>query len=381
MFPIILQTTSLYTNNVVLIFGALLLASLGFWYYTLQKKNPNLDFGPLIATAMVSKHETFFMLVIFAEYIFAAIIASTVHGTAPDAVEMSPLGRIGMHLIISVVGTIAQFTLARDVAVQFIKQGSGERIGNLYVLIVITIVAFFVPYANLMLIASSNGESLAFDMWIYSMNPFVSESAMQAKFITLGFPPNYRPWQNLSNAMHVTIVSSFLVHYLLTTIEAARTMSSPQRRKILMDRVLAEQKLPEEEKKKTPGAIAKTPDGIATKSPMRGEEQTVTQIIPNASFLLKRLGYSDNTKIGHLANDIQKKIIAAGEKDSINLSYRMAQLVARARTIDASADTDKKAQKDQLLKDIRNFIGGEDKDDKGIALHVDKRGLKITIKN
>ena len=378
MFPTILQA-SLYTNNVVLIFGALLLASLGFWYYSLQKKNPNLDFGPLIATAMVSKHETFFMLVIFAEYIFAAIIASTVHGARPDEVEMSPLGRIGMHLIISIVGTIAQFTLARDVAVQFIKQGSGERVGNLYVLIVITVVAFFVPYANLMLIASGNGESLAFDIWVYSMNPFVSESTLQAKFIQLGYPPNYQPWQNLSNAMHVTIVSSFLVHYLLTTIEAARTMSSPQRRKILMDRVLAEQKMPEEEKKKEEGK--KTPEGVATKSPMRGEEDKVTQIVPNASFLLKRLGYSDNTKIGHLANDIQKKILASGEQDSLRLSYRMAQLVARAKTIDASADTDKKAQKDQLLVDIRKFIAGDDKDDKGATLNVDKRGLKITIKN
>lgn len=381
MHPLLLQAAapSLYTNNVVLVFGALLLAMLGVWYYTLQKKNPNLDFGPLIATAMVSKHETFFMIVIFAEYIFAAIIASTVHGAKPDEIEMSPLGRIGMHLIISIVGTIAQFTLARDVAIQFVKQDAGERVGNLYVLIVITIVAFFVPYANLMLIASGNGESLAFDVWVYSMNPFVSETTLQAKYLQLGYPPNYQPWENLSNAMHVCIVSSFLVHYLLTTIEAARTMSSPQRRKILMDRVKAEQKIEEATKEKKPGDI--DPKGAAKQNPMRGEEEKVKQIIPNAEYLLRRIGYSDPAKIGHIAKDIQRIITSSDEQDALKLSYRMAQLKARAETIDKSTDADKSAKKKQLIEDIKAYFSGPDKDDSGKPLNAEKRGLKLTLKN
>lgn len=378
MFPLLLQADgNLYTNNTVLVFGVLTLALLGYWYYKAQKKNPDLDFGPLMATTMVSKHETFFMILIFAEYLFAAMVAATRHVPGSTEIEMSPIGRIGMHVVIAFAGTIAQFTLARDVAVQFTKMGIGERIGNIITLFIICLVAFGVPYANLMLIASAGGESLAFDLWFYSLNPFVSDSTIAAKNMELGLPPNYRPWQNLSSAMHVCIITTLLSHYALAFVEALRTISSPVRRKILMDRVKAEQVVPADVKPVKPI----DPNKAQAANSSGSTPDKVKEIEPNAKYLLRRIGYTDDAKITNLVKQIQTAIVnnhGQGDdkqKIQLKLAYRMAQLKLHAETLDKSNDTDKSAKKKQLEEDIRTFFTANNKEP-----DLEKRGLGLTIK-
>ena len=381
MYSLLLQADSTYyNNNIVLGLGILMLASLGVWLYFLKKKNPDLDIGPLIATAMTDKHETIFMALIFFEYVATSLIAATVHGPHSTGLEMSPMGRVLAHIALSVTGTVCQFVLATDIATMFVKkQPWGNRVGNFFTMIMVAILAFYIPYLNLTLIASATGETLAFETWWYSISPFTSDSELQAFYMKVGYPPDYQPWGNMSTILHVCIATAGVIHYGLTPIEGLRTISSSKRRGMLMKRVyvdlgLEEGKVEEKDKKDGSGAL---------KNPMRGEEEKVKQIIPNAEFLLGRLDYKDKTKIDNLAKAIQRAILGDGsaqaKEDSLKMAYAMANLVSAAKTIDSGNAPDKAELKKKNKEAIRAFISGAQKDNQGKLLPADKRGLGISV--
>lgn len=387
MLPLLLQvdnSVSFYNNNIVLILGGLMLLSIGTWLYFLKKKHPDLDIGPLIATAMTDKHETIFMSLIFLEYVATSIIAATVHGPHSTGLEMSPLGRVLAHISLSVTGTVCQFVLATDIAIIFVKnQPIGNRIGNFLTMLMVGFLAMYIPYLNLTLIASATGESLAFETWWYSISPFTTEAELQAFFIKVGYPPSYQPWGNLSTIMHVCIATAGVIHYGLTPIEGLRTISSTKRRGLLMQRVYKDLGIEEEKKDKDKDKDGKN---VNEKINDRDKAEKVKQIIPNAEFLLNRIGYSsDPKKRGNIAKEIQKVIIGSGsgepDKDSMTLTYRLGALVNRAKTIDANKPADKADQNKALEKDIREFFSGKSKDATGNLIAADKRGLGISIKN
>lgn len=379
------DNTSFYDQNVTLIAGCVLIALLGLWYYRLQKKNPNLDFGPLVATAMVDKHETIFMGIIFLEYIMTAIIASTVRSPNQHGLEMSPFGRLGLHIALSLTGTVAQFTLARDIAILFIKRPVGEYLGNFVTTIIITIIAIAIPYINLMLIASSLGESLAFDVWVYSHTPFLSDQELINKYVELGYPPDYQPWENLSPVLHVCIASAGIVHYLLTAVEGLRTISSPKRRKMLMDRVKSEQVMDDEKSDDKSGK--KDDKGKVTDDPMPAQKRQVEATESNVKWLLRRKGYS-GSKLDTLVNEITKKILepadkAEGDKEATKFLYasKIAAWKLKGESLDRNPPSDKKEQNEKLLNDFTAFVEGTVRDDKGQLLPKEKRGLGLKLKN
>lgn len=383
--PLLQANATMYTNNTALIMGVVLLGLLGFSYYRLQKSNPGLDFGPLVSTQMVMKHESIFMGIIFLEYLFAALIATTVHKPAGDmSVEMSPLGRFGMHIIIAATGTVAQFTLARDVAIQATKLPFGERFGQIIILFIIAVVAFGVPYANLMLIASAGGEALQFDIWLWSITPFVGTEELQSKLIELGLPPNYRAWQNMSGALQVCIVTSLLAHYALAVVEGLRTITSPHRRKMLMDRIKAESTL--DEKKEGDKDKDKSKDKDPRK-PMEGEERIKNDLTSNVVFLLKRARYTDEKTIKNLADSAQKIVLNMGKSEqekteaALAMSQALASLVLRAKTIDTAGGSTKPQDNAKLIEDIRQLFGRPAKDSNGNLLPMSQRGLGMTLKN
>ncbi len=390
MHQLLLQVdASLYTNNVTIIFGVALIALLGIWYYRLQKKNPELDFGPLVATSMVDKHETIFMGIVFLEYIMTALVASTVHMPDSNGIEMSPLGRLGLHIVLSLTGTVAQFTLARDIAVLFIKQSVGEYAGNAFTTIIIILLAMGVPYANLMLIASSVGASLPFQVWIYSISPFTDSQEMLNIYYSLGYPENYQPWENLPPVMHVCIVSAIVVHYGLTIVEALRTISSPKRRKMLLDRVKAEQKIEEEEKEKSSKDDENNDrkKGDAAKSPLPGEKRSLEAVEGNIKFMLRRFGY-DGDKLTNKVKELTTAMMSPGDKSAseiedtqLHFASKLASFVLTAKTIDSKMNGDEKKNKNKaLIEDFRKFVEAPKWDGKNL-ISRDKRGLGIKLKN
>lgn len=389
MFSLMLQADpSLYTNNVTLVVGVALLGLLGIWYYRLQKANPELDFGPLVATSMVDKHETIFMFIVFMEYIMTALVASTVHKPDSTGIEMSPLGRVGLHIVLSLTGTVAQFTLARDIAILFIRQKPGELTGNALATIVILLLAMGVPYANLLLIASSTGESIPFQMWLYSISPFTDNQEMAAMLYSFGYPDNYQPWENMSSVLHVCIVSAIIVHFGLTFVEAMRTMSSPKRRKMLMDRVYKEREM-DEKKDDKKGSGKKSDDKKGEgDAKTEGQKRQLENVESNIKFMLRRRGY-DGDKLANKTKEIATAMNNPGDKGDAEAeetmlawAAKLSSMVLTARTIDSKETGDEKKKRNQaLLKEFDELIEGDKKDKDGKLLPREKRGLGIRLAN
>lgn len=353
-----------YSNNVILALGLACLAGLGYMFWSMNKKYPNLKKGEIMSALAVDEHETFFILFILLLGLGDGISAASAH---PEGQQLqNPLARIILHVGMFGVESIASVTVVRDIASCFIKQEWRYRIWKIVGTLLVLAVAVGLPYLTLSLTASGLDADFAFDMWKYSIDPRISWDEYQSVVDQYGLAADGRPYRAYDHLpLQLKLgIGSAVVRALLLAIEGVRNVASPTRSRLLFKRL--EDEIKEEEARlKGEKEEAKKGDPASDTGDASGKSKEVPK---NARFLLSRLEYS-GSKLDGFVSEAEKAIDRIkDETEKGTMSARMAQLVSRANQIKTITNADdKKAKNAELKKDIIKFFSGK------VIVDVDKR--------
>lgn len=342
----------LYNNNVVLIIGAICLAAVGYLFYQIKKKFPTLNPGEVMSAMAVDQHETIFIGCIIGIGIADALIVTTAH--TQEAVMISPLGRVLLHLSFFLIETAASITLVRDIASCFMKQEWRWRIWKIITTILIFIAVFYVPYLTISIAASNLNADFVFDLWRYSVDPRTSAEEWANIVAEYQLSPDgkpYRAYDPLPNPLKLLMASAGL-RFLLLMIEGGRNIASPVRFRMLFEKL--EKELKEENTKKDESKDE------SKKDESKKDESKEKSTTKNLKFLLSRLGYS-GPKLDEQVGRAEKAFdMIKDDTDKGHMAARLAQLVSRAEQIKNIADQNEKANKNKELKnDIIKFFSNK----------------------
>lgn len=341
---------NLFADWTVMVLGAVTLALIGGWIWLVTRKS-KASAGEVVATLMVTKNETIFMVIITLIYIAEAMLAATVHPEGQIAPH--PMARFITHLGISVAGLVANLTLVRDIA-SIAEKGvdPASRVFRFGVMMGVAFLSLAIPYYNAELISSGIGEDIPFQLYIYSLYPGVSSEEINSIAEAYGYSTPYNAWAALSYVMKTTWRLT-VIHLVLSGVEAFRNMSSKERRGMLFlteaqrAEIYGEEEEAEEEdkdkkkKKKKDKKKDKEDDDIISK---------------NIEFLLRRVGYSGDKLTSQTKLAVQR-LSKLDEEKNFAVAGSILDLKAKAEKIDKETDKDRKAKKKEtLLQDIRTLF-------------------------
>lgn len=336
----------------VLLFGAMF----GYLLWLAYKEKRPL--GEVASLKAVTNNETILMFASFVTYTSESMTAANV--STGDHIMPNIFARMLLHFVISFVGWVCELTLMRDIGSLFEKNLDTKSIMARVALV--GLVAYFavrVPFWNLELIAANLGQSVTYDLFIYSLLPDWWTGDMTTYYVAAGYPANYYPWGNLEPILQASIVATY-VTLGLAFIAGLRNISSPDRRSILFGEKKESKENKEEEKKE------------------EKKEDKPTPGKPNLKKLLEFYGYT--------GADLDSKLEAAykiladiqDKTKQGRLGIRATQLVDSISTIKEtkySSSTGRKDAETALREKIKEFFGNSHKID-----DANKAGLSTTLK-
>lgn len=358
----------LYNNSVALILGLMVLTIIGYGMYRLQKKNPNMKLGELLATQAVDDFETITMGGVIAAFLFSAVLAATLQppGEAPPNV----LARLGVHTTISFIGAACTLTAVRDAVTPFKKDIDGlQRFFSSLVFLFVFTVSMGVPVLNLILIAAGLDEDIRIQLFLIDW--LRSEETFQYALASYGLSKDYNTWNGMSYLLK-SEVGITVLHYLLTLIEAFRNVADPERRKVLLERK-SSFGIANENDKSSKDKNEKSKEKDDKSDAMEGEKRSVAAAKDNIKYLLIRFKYESDA----LNNQIKNAWTRLDEMDDsfkFKMAARLGNIVTKFKTYDSSPNKNKDDER-KLLKLAREFFEG-----KLSETNPDKKGLGLTIK-
>lgn len=366
----------MYNNTITLILGLATLIVMGWGIYNIYKKykDAGMDIGETLAMLAVDKSETIFILGIILLSISEGYTAASVH---PEGEQSAPFSTIMSHIAMIIIGATAAITVVRDFATLFVKGLEWKYKAWQSVVLLITLtMAILIPVATVFMVAGGLGADLEFQLWLYDINPFVSDRAFNAELYNLKYPLTYKPWANLPILLKRSIFIT-CVHVLAMVYEGARNLASPRRSKMLMDKVQREiSYIEKEDKKEKKKEQAKE---NVNDTPMAGERRKLVR--ENLEYLLRFIKYNEG-KIKNIAQqgmttveNFQDKAAKAAMAVKIgSLRNNVENLVERD---DKGSDTYKN-DKAQLKEDIRKLFTNDkdaaNEEDRGLGMRLAKSG-------
>lgn len=348
----------LSVNSVfIMLMGLAAIAGLGFAWYFIKKKNPDMTSGDLINLLLLREKMTIFVfamiLVNIAEAIFAASIAPV--GELPP----NPLARMLIHATVAVSGIVCNLYFPSLMVVAS-EEKDKKRKRDLWLTVLFLLGgSFFFPVMNLTIIAKGLGEvdKLAWMWRIWS--PYGGFAA----------------FKQMSYAMAAS-VSAMFAHFFLAFLDAWFIRISPH--KSMMDAarksvgIVVDSNKSGQTKKGSP-----TDDKINERAEKKDEESL--KAFPDAiKYALSRYGYS--------GNDLDKKIKEATTKfDSIldakkksEVATSFSRLVTDISTWDAgpkqtASEEDKLKKNEEFKQRIYTLFAGKQSSGQGLGINLKQR--------
>lgn len=370
------QQEMAFSSSTLLWLGLGTLAGVGVWLYFLKKKYPKMTIGEILSMIFVRENETVFIVATILINFAEALMAASIHpvGQTPP----NPLARFLVHSIISFVAISAGITLIRDVAKIFVKGiGKAQVTARIIKVLLVLMAALGIPILNMYIIANGLKESIPVELFLASVNPFVSKAELAGAVLYYSLPPNYSFWGGLSYIMCAT-VSVTGVHMLLVLIEGFNNMDTTnQLRYDRMFEGVEGEKAKDGKDGKKEGEKGDKKGEKKEEPLMDGEERHISQIKDNLLFLLRRVNYT-GSGLDNLKTTTAGKLDKMPLADQAKMAERIAKLVNEGKTIDSKAyknDEDKKREKKDLDLKIRALFEGSPKE-----TDIDKRGFGTTLK-
>ena len=215
---------------------------------------------------------------------------------------------------------------------------------------------------------------------LYAYSWICSNETWIAILSNWGYDAHWSPWAAMQPSLKANVVIG-MFHVAIGLLESLRLMSTEKRQQRVFFQDPEEEKKSEGKEEKEGEKKKEKPD--KSYQPMEGEERAYKAFSENAKYLLNRLGYRDNAleKIVQEAIRVMDAMHKKNEALAMGMAARMGNLVTRAKTIDASADSDKREKKEALKKDLYKFFQDKAKNEKGEYItSVDKAGLGMNLK-
>lgn len=333
------------------------LAMFGYLIWLAYKEKRPL--GEVASLKAVTNNETILMFASFITYTSESMTAANV--STGDHIMPNIFARMLLHFVISFVGWVCELTLMRDIGSLF--ESGLDRKSLFARCALVFLVAFFairVPFWNLELIAANLGQSVTYDLFIYSLLPDWWTGEMTEYYVSAGYPANYYPWGNLEPILQASIVATY-VTLGLAFIAGLRNISSPDRRSILFGAKKEEEKK-DESKDKKEEAKNKAEAGK-----------------PQLEKLLKFYGYEDSELQSKLeaAYTILAGITDTSKQGKIGIrSVQLVDKIAKIKDTKYSSEGAKKDAEDKLKEEIKVFFGNSHKIEDPA-----KAGLSTTLKS
>ncbi len=366
----------IFNNLVITILGLLTIGIIGYWLYRIDKAHPNMKLGEILAAKGVDNNETVFAIVIAGIFLSEAIFAATIH--PKDEQQLSPVARFMAHFLISVAGTVASITAVRDIVAIFLPNISAtRRFTSTVVALSVLLLSLIVPIINAMLIAGGLDEDV--NLQLFLIDWFNSDEVYKKACLYYGLTENYSSWGGMSYAMQATCAAT-AVHFSLTWIEGWRNINSPTRLRLLIERISAEEEEAAKilKDKAKPKADPEKKKPKADSEPMAAQERHVEKIKDNLTFVLKRIGYSDET-LTKQVNSAAARLDSIKESSAkFSMATRLASIVLESKTHDSrnwDDDGEKATNRKKIEKSIYAYFEGPIKEE-----DPDKKGLGITLK-
>ena len=376
--PVASNTEFLYNSTVILLLGlgSLISFFIWAWYLTRREKKP---FGEVLSLMAVHQNESIFVAVVIIIFFAEAVLAASVH--APGEMLTPPLPRFISHVIISVCGTVASVTFIKDFASVFEpKLDWASRIARTIIVGGISLLALGIPLGNAVLISAGLGEDLKFYLFVVDyFNPFIDDYEFNAIVRHYGGPINYQSWGAMSYVLKTTCFLT-ACHVIMSVVEGARNMGSPERRKKLFSNPYEEPKKEEygkdidkkkEDRKERDDSYAPTP----------GEKRAEEALEENLRKLLSRIRYRDEEleeKVKKARSILYDTKVCPKAEHRVKLSAMIMNLVNQTKQLDLDKSLSKedKADKNNRLKSkIRRLFASSPK-----ATEIDKMGLGMMLK-
>lgn len=349
----------LYNSNLVLILGLATFAIVGYTIYSLYNKykGSGLDVGQLISVLAVDKSETVFVLVIIGFFITEGITAASVH---PEGEQNIPLATILRHIFMAVIGAVSGITAIRDIVSVFMDIPWKYKIWRVLGVVIVLFFSILIPLITVSLIASGLDADLEYQLWLYSLNPFVTKSEYAATLAMYGADPTYRAYSALPMILKGTIWVT-VCHMLAMVWEGCRNMGSPTRYAMLMERDEAEIK---REQEKAGKKQEKKEEEKKEKDPT-----TRGKMVDNLMFLLGSIDYPKEKR-----QTMANLGYAALDRMSRDDQPAMAAKILKLRQSFEAAITNKDQERKKKLKtEIKEFFEASSK------AAVEDRGLGLTL--
>lgn len=350
-----------------MIFGISVIVIFGFWLKKLTKKYEDLTIGEILSMVIVHESETVFMFVTIFINLSEAILAASI--TPTGETPPNPLSRFLSHTLISSGAIAAGIALFRTVSGIFKPDMSaGQRVVKAVLALTLTIAALGIPYLNMRIIANGLHESLQLQLFVISINPFISTDTLIKTYIYYHLPATYDPWDGMSYVM-CTTVSLTGVHLLMVLIEGLHVLDSSNvtRTKI----VFGDRKKESVNKKE-----AKKENKEENDYEEKGEKRHNAKIETNIELCLKFLNYSGD-KLNNIKNTALGKLTQIDNtRTRAQLASRLANIVTEIATIKSIGSADeKKKRKEKIEHNIIELFKGNPRETDG-----NKVGFGIDVK-
>jgi hypothetical protein len=344
--------------------GLASLIALIYLFWNLKKNNPDKKLGELLSRETIKNNEFILEAILMVLFLSEAMTAATV--ISGDQNQGFAFGRFLMHMSISFVGAVCAITLVRDIASMFEKKSHfGFYINNFLIAIILASIAFYVPFFNVQAIASNLNSSYEFQEWIYKWTH--SDAAYNTYLIKHRFPEIRDVFAEFETVLKVSIGQGVL-HIAVTILLGLRATSTAGRLKALMD------KEEEGDKKKEEKKEEKNEDKSDEKK--KDPEKGLADLV---EFLLRRIGYSDTTKIANIITQVNGALEKLSQTDRAVIGTNLGNLRIAAMKVDSTKDPTEKGKakashKKDIVKIFTNKPTESKPEDKGLGINVKNSG-------
>lgn len=290
---------------------------LGFYFWYLKKRYPELTIGETITMLTVKDSETLFIVIIMFLNFAEAMMAASIHPQNQDA--PNPIARFMAHTIIQVISAIGGIIIWRDALMLFQPGTLATKIVRFFKVFIAFIMLAIIPIINLFVIA--NGLLETTQLMLFFKSFIYSDTEIDAIAGDFGLPVPYSPWANLSYIMTASNAVTF-VHLLVIGYEGLAVVdpSNAKRREEIIREIKSKREEKEDKKKEGSTKEDKKKEAEAKK------EEDISKLEDNVAWFLNRIkdGKADTHK---------SEILGKLEKCDVNVQIDLARAIASTRKI------------------------------------------------
>lgn len=284
--------------------GLLMILAIGFWIFSLYKKNPEMTLGEILNKIFLRQKISVFVLTLIFINIAEAIWAASI--TPVGEIQINPLARIMTHGSVSLVAITCGIYLPS--AIRTMLMVKGKEFAQMFVVFIgVFIGAMGLPYLNALLISGG-----------------LKETHHLAKILNGNFTVGF---MHMSYAMQATVVA-LIAHYFFVMLDGIMILVSGDE-----------------------GTLSAVNQGIFSKANKskasdidkkiteRGEKATASTALESLvgegiPFLLTRYKFNTDGELSNKISQANKVIDGMPDKAKIALAQRVAKLVNDIKSFD-----------------------------------------------